>query len=481
MLSRLSILALLAVSFTAPGLVLADDSPPPIDEMIKKAKKAGKPLVIDFYATWCAPCKVFDKDVLPREDVKKALGDVVFIKYDAEAGTGLEAADRYGISAYPTFVVVDEAGNARFTDTGAMTSEKFIRWLAQAQVAVLSGPEVKALVKSHGSDPNKLFMAARWYRSDSQPKEADRLYRKVIALDPGNKKGLAADAAWECTELNLYHSVRKRIVESRLSYASRFPSSDRALSAFLMAAWSGRYSKAKLDAVANRIASEMPVEGTNGAVYKFLATKNHDAALHAAERQVDATPKDANAYDTIAEVHHVRGETKQAVQQSQKAIALGPTHKSAKVFVKNLERFKKGLGADEGANISQDKERVLRFLSELPGDDPSYAYVVPPPSAMAKASRQKRTDARTFRQAIGKEFSAVGTQCALVAGKTKSAYARVELADDAGKPGKVWILEPGISRKLLRCLTNNLKNRSFPKPVDDERVFTRVTPLEKNK
>jgi thiol:disulfide interchange protein DsbD len=51
------------------------------------ARRAHKPLFVDFYATWCANCKAFDH--LTRRDVRlnTALQQVVLVKiYDTDAG-----------------------------------------------------------------------------------------------------------------------------------------------------------------------------------------------------------------------------------------------------------------------------------------------------------------------------------------------------------------------------------------------------------
>lgn len=61
---------------------------------------AGKKLVVvDFYATWCGPCKV----IAPRlEALSKDLTDVVFLKVDVDNCE--DVAMEYKISCMPTFL-----------------------------------------------------------------------------------------------------------------------------------------------------------------------------------------------------------------------------------------------------------------------------------------------------------------------------------------------------------------------------------------
>src|SRR5690606_1562830 len=93
---------------------------PRLDYLVARAKAAGKPLLIDSYAVWCKPRKEFKKKILPKTAVQTALGSVVFQQYDAERDKGLAAAARYGVTGYPTFVVIDGSGKARTRHSGFM-------------------------------------------------------------------------------------------------------------------------------------------------------------------------------------------------------------------------------------------------------------------------------------------------------------------------------------------------------------------------
>jgi thioredoxin 1 len=58
------------------------------------------PVVVDFWAAWCGPCRVMSPIL---EEIAAERDDLRVVKLDAEAN--LETATRYRVMAMPTFMV----------------------------------------------------------------------------------------------------------------------------------------------------------------------------------------------------------------------------------------------------------------------------------------------------------------------------------------------------------------------------------------
>lgn len=92
-----------------------------------KAKEENKIIFIDFYTSWCGPCKGLVKNVFPLKEV----GDFYnanFINYkiDAEKGEGPALAEKYGVKAYPTLMFVDAEGQFLHQQVGGANGNSLI-------------------------------------------------------------------------------------------------------------------------------------------------------------------------------------------------------------------------------------------------------------------------------------------------------------------------------------------------------------------
>jgi thioredoxin len=81
--------------------------------------------MVDFYTTWCGPCKQMDPHV---KKVKEEHQEFNIIQVDAEAQMSI--AGRYNIRAYPT-VMLFKKGEVVFRSEGALNEEQILSLLNQ--------------------------------------------------------------------------------------------------------------------------------------------------------------------------------------------------------------------------------------------------------------------------------------------------------------------------------------------------------------
>ena len=91
------------------------------------AVKEKKMIFIDFYTTWCGPCKMMSSEVFTQDQVGEYFNRTfVNLKVDAEKGEGVELAKKYQVKAYPTFVVLRADGTEVYRTAGARPADEFV-------------------------------------------------------------------------------------------------------------------------------------------------------------------------------------------------------------------------------------------------------------------------------------------------------------------------------------------------------------------
>ena len=91
------------------------------------ALKSGLPLVIDFWAEWCGPCRMMTPNfemAAARLEPRVRLG-----KLDTEAEPAI--AERYGIRGIPSMVMITKGREVART-SGAMPTAAIVDWVEQA-------------------------------------------------------------------------------------------------------------------------------------------------------------------------------------------------------------------------------------------------------------------------------------------------------------------------------------------------------------
>ncbi len=87
---------------------LPKDAPNFLLEAVQRAATHERPLVLDFWATWCAPCIRLEKETLSDEAVKTLLTKVELVRIDLDEHPDL--GKLYVVKSVPNVLFIDTEG-----------------------------------------------------------------------------------------------------------------------------------------------------------------------------------------------------------------------------------------------------------------------------------------------------------------------------------------------------------------------------------
>ena len=153
------------------------------------ASQTKRIVLVDFYTTWCGPCKMLDEKTWKDAKVRQWLTQTaVCRKIDAEKQTAL--ASRYKINAYPTILLLRPDGTEIDRLIGYRDPKTFLEEARQA----LAGQDgvTRAKAKLNKAGANNPMARMEYARALSEKgRLADALKEYLWCFDEGNKHDMS--------------------------------------------------------------------------------------------------------------------------------------------------------------------------------------------------------------------------------------------------------------------------------------------------
>lgn len=88
------------------------------------AKAQNKLILIDFWATWCGPCKTMDLKMWNNEIINDVRDNFIGLKIDIDKNRSM--AQKYGVSSIPNVIIIDPLENKYWSQVGFSTPSPYL-------------------------------------------------------------------------------------------------------------------------------------------------------------------------------------------------------------------------------------------------------------------------------------------------------------------------------------------------------------------
>lgn len=147
------------------------------------AVESGKPMLIDFTATWCKPCREMERDFWTRADVIEISKDFVCVKADLNENPKL--ADRYGVESLPNMIMTDSWGFGLdfHRGFGLNAKEEIIEKLRGVPKDFSEIKEAEKVLASNKNNLKALSKIADFYQSRKLYYLSSEFYNRILKLE----------------------------------------------------------------------------------------------------------------------------------------------------------------------------------------------------------------------------------------------------------------------------------------------------------
>lgn len=175
-----------------------------LEEASNVARETGKPIMYDFTAKWCGPCKRMDRDFWPRADVVELSKKFVCVKVDYDKEKTLAA--KYRITAIPNVVLTDPWGRGLLGQRGfgAGTEAEIFEKINILPKDFSSLKDAGNALEANEKDLNALHQFAAFYQERKLFWLGSEYYRRLIYLesDPSKRENVLANLAFNHIRMN---------------------------------------------------------------------------------------------------------------------------------------------------------------------------------------------------------------------------------------------------------------------------------------
>lgn len=200
--------------FLAPIICSAGNPKPNwnrnFQEALKTARAEGRPLLVDYWADWCVPCRHMDEQLWNTKEILAYQGKFVFVRLNYDTSPAMSS--RYGVEGIPSVIFLDPWGNLIGQTSGFDGPQLYEDMMKSIPASFENAEKWGEILTGTPNDPEALSAMGRFYFEAGLFDVSNQYYdHALVGLeDPAKKADIVLAMGWNHLKRSEYKQARDK-------------------------------------------------------------------------------------------------------------------------------------------------------------------------------------------------------------------------------------------------------------------------------